>query len=122
VGKLSHHYHHLVDWVGIFPTYSLCDNKSKMEESLGKRERQPIKCWGCKGDHRYIDFPHRVDRMRIVHNIQEATIVEDVGRSVPRIYATLENRQEEHQSHMIEVEGKITNQPIVILIDSGRNS
>jgi hypothetical protein len=27
VGNLSHRYRHPVDWVGIFPTYSLCDNK-----------------------------------------------------------------------------------------------
>jgi hypothetical protein len=28
VGRLSHNYRHLVDWVGLFPTYSLCDKKS----------------------------------------------------------------------------------------------
>jgi predicted aspartyl protease len=49
-----------------------------------------------------------------MHNIQEATIVEDMGR----IYAALDDRQEEYQSNMIEVEGKIINQPITILIDS----
>jgi hypothetical protein len=30
--------------------------------------------------------------------------VEDMGRSIPRIYATLDNKQFEFQSHMIEVE------------------
>jgi hypothetical protein len=57
--------------------------------------------------------------MRIVHNIQEDDIVEDMGRSMPRIYAALDNKQEEYQSPMIEVEGKIDNQPIAILIDYG---
>jgi hypothetical protein len=38
---------------------------------------------------------------------------------MPRIYASLDNQQVEFQSHMIEVEGKINDQPIVILIDSG---
>jgi hypothetical protein len=38
---------------------------------------------------------------------------------MPRIYAALDNKQVEYQSHMIEVEGKIDNQPIAILIDSG---
>ena len=57
--------------------------------------------------------------MKNIHNIQEANIVEDVGRIVPRIYEILENRQVEHQSHMIEVEDKITNKHVVILIDSG---
>jgi hypothetical protein len=40
-----------------------------------------------------------------------------MGISIPRIYATLEDRQAEYQSNMIEVEGNIINQPIVILID-----
>jgi hypothetical protein len=42
-----------------------------------------------------------------------------MGRNVPRIYATMDNKQVEFQSHMIEVEGKINYQPITILIDSG---
>jgi hypothetical protein len=42
-----------------------------------------------------------------------------MGRSMPRIYASLDNKQDEFQSHMIEVEGKINDQPIAILIDSG---
>ena len=62
----------------------------------------------------YKDCPHRKDRVNTVHNIQEATIVEDMGR----IYAALDDRQEEYQSNMIEVEGKIINQPVAILIDS----
>jgi hypothetical protein len=41
-----------------------------------------------------------------------------MGINVPRIYATLDNKKFEFQSHMIEVEGKINNQPIAILIDS----
>ena len=42
-----------------------------------------------------------------------------MGRNVPRIYAVLKNKQDEFQSHMIEVEGKINDQPIAILIYSG---
>jgi hypothetical protein len=42
-----------------------------------------------------------------------------MGKYVPRIYATLYNKQEEYQSHIIEVEGMINNQTIVILIDLG---
>jgi hypothetical protein len=45
--------------------------------------------------------------------------VEDMGSRMPRIYAALDNKQAEFQSHMIEVEGMINNQPLVILIDSG---
>jgi hypothetical protein len=43
--------------------------------------------------------------------------VEDMGGSMPSIYATLDNKKDEYQSTMIEVEGKIDNQPISILID-----
>jgi predicted aspartyl protease len=57
--------------------------------------------------------------MRIIHNIQEVETVDFMGRSMPRIYAALDNKQVEYQSPMIEVEGKIDNQPIVILIDYG---
>jgi hypothetical protein len=45
--------------------------------------------------------------------------VEDMGKSVPRIYASLDNKQDEFQSHMIEVEGMINNHALTILIDSG---
>jgi hypothetical protein len=41
-----------------------------------------------------------------------------MGISVPRIYASLDNKQEEFQSHMIEVEGMINNHAFTILIDS----
>jgi hypothetical protein len=67
----------------------------------------------------YKYCPHKGDRMRTVHNIQEVNTVEDMGRSMPRIYAALDNRQTNYQSHMIEVEGNIDNQPIAILIDYG---
>jgi hypothetical protein len=88
---------------------------SNKEDSLGKRGRPTIQCWGCKEDHLYKDFPHRKDRVKIVHNIQDTTINKDMGR----IYATLDDRQVEYQSNMIEVEGMIINQYVVILIDLG---
>jgi hypothetical protein len=87
----------------------------KKEYSLGKRGRPPIQCWGCKEDHLYKDCPHKKDIVKTVHNIQEDTIVKYMGR----IYAALNDRQIEYQSNMIEVEGKIINQPVSILIDSG---
>jgi hypothetical protein len=67
----------------------------------------------------YKDFPHKGERMRIFHNIQEVETMEDMGGSMPRIYASLDNKQAEYQSPMIEVEGNIDNQPITILIDYG---
>jgi hypothetical protein len=86
----------------------------------GQRPRQPpIQCWGCKGYHMFIDCPHRGKKGRIVHNVQQDEIGEDMGINVPRIYAALNNKKEEYRSHMIEVEGMINNQTIAILIDLG---
>jgi hypothetical protein len=56
--------------------------------------------------------------MTTMHSIKQEETVEDVRKIMPRIYAALDNRQAYYQSHMIEVEGKIDNQPIAILIDS----
>jgi hypothetical protein len=67
----------------------------------------------------YRDCPHRSEKLRIVHNVQQADAVEDMSINVPRIYAVIENKQDGFQSHMIEVEGKINNQTISILIDLG---
>jgi hypothetical protein len=44
--------------------------------------------------------------------------MEDMGRSVPRIYASMYNNKEEFQSHMIEVYGMINNNAFTILIES----
>jgi hypothetical protein len=78
-----------------------------------------MECWGCKGDHRYRDCPHRKDKVRDVHNFQQDEIMEDMGRRVPRIYAALNTKKAKFQSHMIEVEGMINNHAFTILIDSG---
>jgi hypothetical protein len=89
-----------------------------MTKSLGKRPRkQTIKCWGCEGDHMYKYFPHWGDKMNILHSVKKEETIENVGKRIPRIYAGLDNRQEDYQSHMIEVEGKIDNHPIAILTD-----
>jgi hypothetical protein len=46
--------------------------ESKTMERGGKRPRQPpIQCWGCKGDHMFRDCPHRGDKVRVVHNVNQ---------------------------------------------------
>jgi hypothetical protein len=45
----------------------------------------------------------------VVHNVQQAKTMEDMGRRVPRIYAALDNKQAEFQSNMIEFECMINN-------------
>jgi hypothetical protein len=68
----------------------------RMIETVGKRPRKPpIQCWGCGGDHMYKYFPHKGEKVRIVHNVQQYDTMEDMGRNVPRIYAALGNKQAE---------------------------
>jgi hypothetical protein len=91
-----------------------------MIETGGKIPRKPpIQCWGCGGDHMYRYCPHIGEKVRIVHNVKQDDTVVDMGKNVPRIYASLENKQYQFHSHMIEVEGKIKIQTIAILLDSG---
>ena len=59
------------------------------------------------------------DNARLAYNIQEVEIVGQVSRVVPRIYAALEDRQAVHQSIVVEVAGKIVEQPVSILIELG---
>jgi hypothetical protein len=48
-----------------------------MENLLGKRLRkQPIKYWVHDGNKLYRDFPHKGERMMIIHNIQVAKKIE----------------------------------------------
>ena len=67
------------------------------------------------------DYPHRNHDNRRVYNIQEDTTVKDVTRSMPQIYATLDNRQNDHQDLVVEMEGMIANHLVSILIEPGSN-
>jgi hypothetical protein len=63
--------------------------------SQGPRQ-PPTQFWGCKGDHRFRDCPHKGEKGRVVHNVQQDETVEDMGRHVPRIYAALDNKKVEY--------------------------
>jgi hypothetical protein len=100
------------------PQGQLVLREARMAEVGGQRPRKtPMQCWGCNGDHKYRVFSHRKDRVRFVHHVQQEEIVEYMGKRVLRIYAALDNKQVEFQSHMIEVEGMINNHALTILID-----
>ena len=51
--------------------------------------------------------------------LHEACTVNELARSIPRINVALEGRQVDHQSTMLEVEGKIPKTCVSILINSG---
>jgi len=62
--------------------------------------------------------PHLTSATRtMIHNLQEASTVEDVGRILYQINAVADGRQVDHQSSVVEIEGKINNTCISVLID-----
>ena len=46
-------------------------------------------------------------------------MVGEIGKNFDRINAALEDRQADHQSAIVEIEGTISNHTIFVLIDSG---
>eukprot|EP00253_Pinus_taeda_P016580 PITA_16580 len=80
--------------------------------------RPPVQCWGCGGPHYVKNCPQHkgVDQ---ISQIQEASTVGEVARSMPRINAALGDHQAEYQPTMVEFEGKISNLSIAVLIDPG---
>ena len=54
----------------------------------------------------------------ILLNLQEEPTVEDIA-GTPQINAALDGWQEDHQATMVEIEHKILNTSISILIDPG---
>ena len=53
------------------------------------------------------------------HNIQEEKTMGQVTRTIPRIYAGMEDCQEDHRSTVLQVEGKIVEKSYFVLIDPG---
>ena len=51
--------------------------------------------------------------------IHESSIVDDIARNIARINAAFEDKRVDHQSTMLEVEGKISITFVSILIEPG---
>jgi hypothetical protein len=104
-----------------FPFHS--GNKPFIEtpSNIDNMKREPLKCWGCGEEHLLRDCLHRKQNNGRVYNIQSYTIVNDVSRIIPQIYAALDNRQADHQDLVVKMEGTISNHPVSILIDHGSN-
>ena len=77
-----------------------------------------MQCWRCGGTHLYRDFPYKKDNDNI-QTTRERAIVGEVAWNIPHISITLDNHQPDYQPSVIEVDGKILDKPISILIDSG---
>ena len=63
--------------------------------------------------------PLKNESARPSYNLQEVETMGQVVKGIPRIYAALEDYQEDHQSTVVEVVVKIVEQPVSILIDPG---
>ena len=82
-----------------------------------QHNKEPLQCWKFGGPHMHRNCPLEDGNARPTYNIQEEETLGQVARAIPRIYASLEDRQEDHQSTVVEVAGKIVEQSISILID-----
>jgi hypothetical protein len=72
----------------------------------------------CGEPHLRINCPCLISTARnSVHNLQEASTIGVMGRSVHRINVVVDGRQDDHQSIIMEVEGKIHDNHISILIE-----
>jgi hypothetical protein len=80
-----------------------------------------LKSWGCREENLLRDFPHKQQNGRRLYNIQETTTINDVARSMPYIYASMDNKQVDHQALGVDMEGMISNHLVSILIDPGSN-
>jgi hypothetical protein len=55
----------------------------------------------------------------LVHHLQEASTIGDMGRSMHRINVVVDGRKSDHQYTIMEVEGKFHDNRISISIDPG---
>lgn len=70
--------------------------------------RELLQCWICGKDHHKKDCLLYHGGRYHIYISQEAHIVGDVGHSIPQIYASFDNKQEYHQTSIIEMEGNIS--------------
>jgi hypothetical protein len=87
---------------------------------FGDSPREPLKCWECGEPHLRRNYPRLTSTTRTtIHNLQEASTVGYVGRILHRINVVVDGRQVDHQSTIVEVEGKVNNARVSVLIDPG---
>jgi hypothetical protein len=104
-----------------FPSQSRNKPFGSTQGKTDNPKKEPLKCWGCGEENLLMDCPHRQSNIRRVYNIQESTTINYVARSMQCIYAALDNKQVDHQTSVVEMEGMIANHLVSILIDLGSN-
>ena len=87
---------------------------------FGDSSRKPLKCWEFGEPHLRRNCPRLMPANRVVvHNLQESSTVGDVGRILHRINVVMDDRQADHHSSIVEIEGKINNTRISFLVYPG---
>ena len=86
-----------------------------------EQNKEPVWCWTCGGDHHRRYFPHHQGGMPHIYSAEDAQTIGDVGQSIPHIYVALDNKKVDHQASIIEMEGKLCDWIVFILIDPGSN-
>jgi hypothetical protein len=66
-----------------FPSQSINKPFGEAPGKTNNTKREPLKCWGCGEEHLLRDCPYMKQNSGRVYNIQEATTVSDVARSMP---------------------------------------
>jgi hypothetical protein len=84
-------------------------------KKFGDNSSEPLKFWECGEPHLRRNYPRLIlANITSIQNLQEASIVGDVGRSLHQIDAAIDDRQDDHQSSVVEIEGKINNAQIFV--------
>lgn len=86
--------------------------EASSKPNQNQQQKPPLRCWGCGEPHYYKNCPH-YNREDPTTNIQEAFTFKKVARN---INAAFEYHQNEYQSKMVEVEVKLDNHHVYILI------
>jgi hypothetical protein len=74
-----------------FPYQSGNRPTEKAREKVEERNKGPLQCWVFGETKLLRDFPHRkYDNDKFCH-VKEASTINDVTKSVSRIYAVVEN-------------------------------
>ena len=82
-------------------------------KKFGDNSSEPLKFWECGEAHLRRNCPCLISINKTsVHNLQEALMVGDVGRILDQINVAIDGRQDDHQSSVVEIEGKINNTQI----------
>ena len=81
--------------------------------------KETLKCQECGELHLRRNHPLLNESNKVVHNLQEASAIGEIGKSFHEIKEAFEDRQENHPYVIVEIEGIISNKIISILIDLG---